>query len=336
MSSSLCLLSEDISFWAALWLLTQTPSLNPSCLKLIGTRQWPPASLNSISLSKPCSQASTKGSHTKPISSNLCRRSVDALSLALLWVLTQFPRLKPPSLKPKGTLQWPSASLNWSSLVKPSSQASAWGSQTKSISSSLCLRVRGMVSLACRCALTQFPSWKQSSLKPFGTRQWPSRSLKLSNNPNQNSQEAVLASTNIVLRADENSASTDTGRSKMILSLMLSRFWESSLAMSVRYRSNVSANSSSCALSALRTSHTGLKLLASMAVSWSSPFSMKTGRTIVPFFWTVAPRTFLMARPTAWMISTWLPRGSIKATPSSDVTSTPSAKHRALVRIPLS
>ena len=210
------------------------------------------------------------------------------------------------------------------------------GSHTKPKASNLSIWSGDRLSFLFLWWLTQFPILKSSSLCPCLTRQLPSLSWNTSNNPNQNSQDAVLASTRTVLRALENSTSTDEGMSNISLSLMKERLSKARLAMFVRYWSSVSAKLLSCALRAFTTSQTGLKLLASIDASGSSPASIKTGITIVPLVWTFAPLTFLMALPTACITSTWLPFGSMKATPSSEGTSTPSAKHLALVSRPLS
>ncbi len=65
------------------------------------------------------------------------------------------------------------------------------------------------------------------------------------------------------------------------------------------------------------------------AASGSVWVSMKTGMTMVPMFLSSALR---IARPTACTMSTSARRGSMNATPSSVGTSTPSARHLALVK----
>jgi len=156
MSSSLCLRSGDMVSLPRLWRFTQLPRLNPSNLHFWGTLQWLSTSLNWSNLLKPSSQCSTTGSQTKPMSSSFCLRSGDMLSWFARWVVIHYPRLNPSSLKFVRTLQWPSASLNWSNLLKPSSQRSVMASQTKPKSSSLCLR-SGDKSLSCLWLLIQLP-----------------------------------------------------------------------------------------------------------------------------------------------------------------------------------
>ena len=124
------------------------------------------------------------------------------------------------------------------------------------------------------------------------------------------------------------------GRSMMILVRLSAWTLDPGfLPSSVRVASSCCASSSSCALRALSTSHIGLKLLASMDEIASSPCAIKTGSTMVPYF--LLPLN-LIARPTAWMMSIWLFLGSMKVTPSSEGTSTPSDRHRALVKSPRS
>ncbi len=86
---------------------------------------------------------------------------------------------------------------------------------------------------------------------------------------------------------------------------------------------------SSCDLRALIIDQIALKAEFETVSSGSTSLEMSTGKTIVP---NDLLSEFLIARPTAWMISTWLDRGSMNATPSSDGTSIPSVRHRALLK----
>ena len=92
---------------------------------------------------------------------------------------------------------------------------------------------------------------------------------------------------------------------------------------------NSVASNSSCDLRAFKIVQMGLKAVSSKAFSASDLLGISTGKTIVP---RVLSLDFLIARPTAWMMSTWLERGSINATASRAGTSIPSVRQRAFDR----
>ena len=218
-----------------LWFATHLPRENPSSLCFRLGDACPSRSINFWNFWTPCCHCTSKGSQGKLTSFSCKIWSSESCCLPMrLWRWHQLPKLSPFSTCIRFKFECPFLSKKERRADIETAQSSAKGSQLKLMSSSLCLRSGEILSLACLCLSTQVPRLNPPSLNLWGTLQLPLASLKRSNSPNQNSQDAVLASTNIVLSADENSASTDTGTSKTILSLMFSIAWLEFLAMFVR------------------------------------------------------------------------------------------------------